>query len=86
MKTRNAGSLFDVGLFNVLPMTMALILGSAAARAGTFTWDGGGSDNNWLTAANWSTDLAPTNDGTATLSFAGNTRPATAPPFRGPAS
>src|SRR5262245_25659001 len=24
------------------------------------TWDGGGSDNNWTTAANWAGDVAPT--------------------------
>lgn len=24
-----------------------------------FTWDGGGSDNNWLTADNWTANLAP---------------------------
>ncbi len=23
------------------------------------TWDGGGGDNNWLTAANWKGDFAP---------------------------
>lgn len=26
----------------------------------SFTWDGGGADNKWTTAANWSTDTAPT--------------------------
>lgn len=26
------------------------------------TWDGGGSDNNWSTAANWSSDTTPTSD------------------------
>lgn len=25
----------------------------------TFTWDGGGTDNNWTTAANWVGDVAP---------------------------
>ncbi|HYR76789.1 MAG TPA: autotransporter-associated beta strand repeat-containing protein, partial [Pyrinomonadaceae bacterium] len=28
--------------------------------ATTFTWDGGGGDNNWTTAANWVGDVAPT--------------------------
>ena len=27
--------------------------------ATTFTWDGGGADNNWTTAANWVGDVAP---------------------------
>ncbi len=39
------------------------------------TWDGGGSDNNWSTAANWANDVAPvTND---SLVFSGSTRTAT---------
>src|SRR5262249_9740723 len=25
----------------------------------TLTWDGGGADNNWSTAANWNPDIAP---------------------------
>ena len=25
----------------------------------TMTWDGGGADGNWLTAANWAGDIAP---------------------------
>src|SRR5205823_2845871 len=25
----------------------------------TRTWDGGGTDNNWTTAANWDNDIAP---------------------------
>lgn len=33
-------------------------------RAAVVTWDGGGADNNWSTAANWSGDVAP---GTADL-------------------
>ncbi len=39
------------------------------------TWDGGGSDNNWSTAANWANDVAPiAND---SLVFSGSTRTAT---------
>ena len=30
------------------------------ALAATRTWDAGGSDNNWSTAANWSDDTVPT--------------------------
>ena len=35
------------------------------------TWDGGGLDDNWSTAANWSPDGAPANDGTAGIVFTG---------------
>ncbi len=40
------------------------------ARAGN-TWDGGGGDDNWSTAANWDGDTAP---GFGTLTFSGSTR------------
>ena len=40
----------------------------------TFTWDGGGADANWSTAANWLGDAAPATDGSADLVF-----PAAAP-------
>jgi Ca2+-binding RTX toxin-like protein len=35
----------------------------------TFTWDGGGGDANWMTAANWGTDAAPVGDGSDVLVF-----------------
>jgi hypothetical protein len=43
------------------------------------TWDGGGANNNWTTAANWNSDglgrdSAPPNDGTADIVMAGTTR------------
>ena len=34
---------------------VSAIVGEAAVR----TWDGGGSDANWTTAANWVGDIAP---------------------------
>src|SRR5688572_29287356 len=34
-----------------------------------FTWDGGGGDANWTTAANWAADAAPVGDGTDQLVF-----------------
>jgi len=37
--------------------------------AGTNTWDGGGTDNNWSTALNWNPDGIPLNDGTASVEF-----------------
>ncbi len=43
------------------------------------TWDGGGSDNKWSTAANWANDVAPVaND---SLVFSGSTRTATTNDF-----
>ena len=50
----------------------ALIL-ALPARAGT-TWDGGGGNNLWSTANNWSPSGVPVNNGTASLAFAGSTR------------
>lgn len=35
----------------------------------TFTWDGGGADANWSTAANWAGDALPATDGSADLVF-----------------
>ena len=34
-----------------------------------FTWDGGGSDANWTTPENWTTDVAPVGDGSDQLVF-----------------
>ncbi len=36
-----------------------MIAGSFSVSAAVKTWDGGGADANWTTAANWSTDVAP---------------------------
>jgi len=36
-----------------------LVAGPAAAQAATRTWDGGGANSNWTTAANWVGDIAP---------------------------
>ncbi len=43
-----------------------------AAFGAAYTWDGGGSDGNTGTAANWSADVAPAATGD-TLTFAGTT-------------
>ena len=45
---------------------------AASWYVATYTWDGGGADNNWMTAANWVGDVAPTGD--ENLVFAGSTR------------
>jgi fibronectin-binding autotransporter adhesin len=44
----------------------------ATANIGAQTWNGGGANNLWSTGANWS--VAPVNNGTAALAFAGSTR------------
>ncbi|MCY2991112.1 MAG: autotransporter-associated beta strand repeat-containing protein [Planctomycetota bacterium] len=35
----------------------------------TYTWDGGGADNKWTTAANWNLDIAPTGGNHQWLEF-----------------
>ena len=37
---------------------MCMILLACTAQAVTFTWDGGGADNNWSSLANWNPDTA----------------------------
>ncbi|MEN6450698.1 MAG: hypothetical protein ABFC96_09420 [Thermoguttaceae bacterium] len=49
-------------------------LSPTAAVAATATWAGGGGDNNWTTVQNWNGNVAPLNDGTADILFAGSTR------------
>ncbi|MEN6494890.1 MAG: PEP-CTERM sorting domain-containing protein [Thermoguttaceae bacterium] len=49
--------------------------GIRGVQGASYTWDGGGPDNQWSTAQNWSADVAPANDGTATIYFGGTTRP-----------
>ena len=55
--------------FKALTLVVYLLLASALtfASASAQTWDGGGADNNWSTAANWSGDAVPT--GTAAVTF-----------------
>lgn len=52
---------------------LAATLGTGSA-GGQHLWDGGGGDDSWSTAQNWSGDVAPANDGNATILFAGSTR------------
>ena len=49
--------------------------------AASYTWDGGGADGNWTTAANWVGDAAPTGATTNDLIFAGTTRTSTTDNF-----
>lgn len=46
------------------------LVGGLTTRAATYTWDGGGGDDNWSTAANWNNTLTTGN----ALVFAGTTR------------
>ncbi len=40
-------------------LPLSVLVFSICAYPATRTWDGGGADANWQTAANWSTDVAP---------------------------
>lgn len=42
-----------------LPLALCVLLFAVNAEAATRTWDGGGADSLWSTAANWSSDLVP---------------------------
>jgi hypothetical protein len=44
---------------NEFLFVLLLVLLSANVFGATKTWDGGGADANWTTAANWSDDVAP---------------------------
>ena len=46
---------------------------AAPALAGSATWTGGGADNNWITPANWSAAVGPS-DAAAIYTFSGTTR------------
>jgi len=50
----------------VFSIMLLLILAAQPAHAASITWDGGGADNNWSTAQNWSGDTLP---GTADLAI-----------------
>ena len=66
---------------NLIHPTKGLVISSScliiicSASAATFTWDGGGGDSNWSTAANWDPDGAPVYNNGAydTLNFDGST-------------
>lgn len=55
-----------------LTLVVGFAVALSPAHAATYTWSGGGSDNLWSTAANWS-GTAPTATGHS-LIFAGSTR------------
>jgi autotransporter-associated beta strand protein len=56
----------------ILSGAIATLLAAGPVHAANKTWDGGGTDDNWLTGPNWDADLAPAiNDA---LFFAGSLR------------
>ncbi|RRK01502.1 PEP-CTERM sorting domain-containing protein [Opitutaceae bacterium TAV4] len=61
--TMRAAALLAMGLLVVINLQSA-----------TYTWDGGGSNNNLSTAGNWNPDGAPAQGAGADLIFAGSTR------------
>ena len=60
-------------LSRILPALALLALSALSASAQTIseTWDGGGADDNWSTATNWTNDQVPNNQ---FVDFAGTTR------------
>ncbi len=46
-------------LMKHMAVTLAVLLATVAAQAITKTWDGGGADDAWSTALNWTDDVAP---------------------------
>jgi hypothetical protein len=48
-----------------------LLLAAISTQAGTVTWDGGGGDTNWNTAANWDSGTVPAANDTVIIDNAG---------------
>jgi autotransporter-associated beta strand protein len=62
---------------NLLIFALFALVAPLPLSAASYTWDGGGADGNWTTAANWFGDVAPVGGSTDDLSFAGTTRTST---------
>ena len=60
-----------LGAIRALALAASLLPTSVASAQ---TWDGGGRNNNWTTANNWNPNGVPVNNGTANVTFSGNTR------------
>ena len=74
MKTRNAAAVRWSVTLNIPKLLLALAFVAVAAHAAVFTWNGGGTDNNWQTGANWTNTIPPATDGSASLNFSGAAR------------
>lgn len=61
-----------INIHTVRNLTLALIFGATFARAGNDTWTGNGTDDNWMTAANWSPVATPSAGDS--LYFSGSTQ------------
>ena len=70
--TRWLASLHSPALLLALAFDVA-----TSAHAAVFTWNGGGADNNWQTGTNWTNTVPPATDGSASLTFSGNTHTVT---------
>ena len=55
-------------------LALLVALAASPALAVTYTWDGGGTDDNWTTGANWVGDTAPGTGNTVEIQLAGSTR------------
>jgi len=53
---------------------LMLVWGRTAAEGATYTWDGGGGDNNWSTDENWNPSGAPVSDSNTTVVLDGEAR------------
>ena len=66
------------GWLSISNLACLLAIAAVPAHAQTIriseTWDGGGGDNNWSTAANWTNDIVPINQ---YVDFAGTTQTST---------
>ena len=60
--------------YAVCRCALTLVILCAATQIDAQTWNGGGANNLWSTGANWTGGIAPVNNGTAALAFAGSTR------------
>jgi autotransporter-associated beta strand protein len=69
VRTRGPGALI---VLLALALLVAGLLAAPALAKQNPTWDGGGNNNNWSTAANWVNDTLPQNGDT--IAFQGSTR------------
>jgi hypothetical protein len=65
----------------ILLVGCALALSAGAGRVVAQTWDGGGGNDRWNTANNWSPNGTPSFNNSTTLTFSGSTR--TSPDMNG---